>query len=75
MSTAPPGDPKDAKKELNSTALWAFLAGVFAVALFVYAGKVEPEKRNFYYLAGVTSAVVAAVNGYRSWMMSQAAKK
>ena len=76
MSATPPDDPKTAlKKELTSAALWAFGAAVFAVGLFVYAGQVAAEKRTFYYLAGATSAVVAAVNGYSSWMLSQKLKK
>lgn len=72
MSTTPPPDPK---QELNSALLWAALAAAFAVGMFVYAGQVAPEKRNFYYLAGVAGAVVAAVNGYAAWTVSQKGKK
>ena len=78
MSTTPPAnpDPKDAaKKELNSAILWAVLAAAFAVFMFVYSGKVEPEKKNFYLLGGAVGAILAAVNGYSAWQAYEKSKK
>ncbi|MBN9121344.1 MAG: hypothetical protein J0I06_19695 [Planctomycetes bacterium] len=78
MSTTPP-DPKSpegaAKKELNNAILWAVLAAAFAVGMFSYAGKVEPEKKNFYLIGGGIGAVLAAINGYTAWTLSQKAKR
>lgn len=77
MSTTPPtdNDPKaPAKRELNNAILWAVLAAGFAVFMFVQAGKVEPEKQNFYRIAGVAGAILAAVNGYGAWAASQKKK-
>jgi hypothetical protein len=74
--SAPPNDPKDAaKREQSNAVLWAVLAAVFAAFMFVQAGKVEPEKQNFYRLAGAAGAILAAVNGYGAWTASQKAKK
>jgi high-affinity Fe2+/Pb2+ permease len=76
MSTTPPTDPKDAaKKELNNAILWAVLAAAFAVGMFIYSGKVEAEKKNLYLLMGGVAAVMAAVNGYGAYTLSQKAKK
>ena len=67
MSATPPTDPKGADKDYSNALIWAVLAGAFAVGMFVYAGKVEPEKRNLYFLMGAIGAIVAAVNGYGAW--------
>jgi high-affinity Fe2+/Pb2+ permease len=76
MSATPPNDPKAAaKKELNNAILWAVLAAAFAVGMFIYSGKVEPEKKNFYLLGGAIGAILAAVNGYSAYTLSQKAKK
>ena len=79
MSTTPPPDPKNpkdaAKKELNNAILWTVLAAAFAVFMFVYSGKVEPEKKNFYLLGGGIGAILAAVNGYSAYTLSQKAKQ
>lgn len=71
MSTTPPTDPK---KELNNAILWAVLAAAFAVGMFVYSGKVDPEKKNFYLLAGGVGAIFAAIHGYGAYTLSQKAK-
>ena len=71
---ASPSDDK-AKKELNNAILWAVLAGAFAVGMFIYSGKVEPEKKNFYLLGGAIGAILAAVNGYSAWTLTQKAKQ
>ncbi len=69
MSTTPPSDPKDAaKKELSGAVVWALLAAAFAVGMFAYSGKVDAEKRGFYYVAGAIGAILAAVNGYGAWV-------
>jgi high-affinity Fe2+/Pb2+ permease len=73
MSAAPPPGP-DPKKELNNALLWAVLAAAFAVGMFVYSGKVEPEKKNFYLIGGAIGAIVAAINGYSAYTLSQKAK-
>ena len=76
MSTTPPTDPKDAaKKELNNAILWAVLAAAFAVGMFIYSGKVEPEKKNFYLLGGAIGAILAVVNGYSAYTLSQKSKQ
>lgn len=78
MSTSPtdPNDPKSAaKKELNNAILWAVLAAAVAVYIFVQAGKVTPEKKNLYLIGGAAAAVIAAVNGYSAWALSQKAKQ
>ncbi len=76
MSTTPPTDPKDAaKKELNNAILWAVLAAAFAVGMFVYSGKVDQEKKNFYLIGGGIGALVAAFNGYNAWTLHQKTKQ
>jgi hypothetical protein len=79
MSITPPTDPKNspdaAKRELNNAILWAVLAAAFAVGMFVYSGKVDPEKKNFYLLAGAMGAILAAVNGYSAYTLSQKSKQ
>jgi high-affinity Fe2+/Pb2+ permease len=82
MSATPPTDPQgskdskdSAKKELNNAILWAGLAAAFAVGMFMYSGKVDPEKKNFYMIAGGIGALVAAFNGYTAFTLSQKAKK
>ena len=79
MSTTPPADPKTpddaAKKEINNAILWAGLAAAFAVFMFVYSGKVEPEKKNFYLVGGAIGAILAAVNGYSAWALVQKTKQ
>jgi len=79
MSTTPPTDPKDskdaAKKELNNAILWAVLAAAFAVGMFVYSGKVDQEKKNFYLLCSGIGAIVAVFNGYSAWTLSQKSKQ
>lgn len=77
MSATPPAapDPKGAaRKELNNALLWAVLAAAFAVFMFVYSGKVAPEKKNFYLLAAGVGAALAAVNGYGAYALVQKAK-
>ena len=75
MSTTPPTDPKEAaKKEYSNAVIWAVLSAAFAVFMFVYANKVDAEKRNFYLLAGGIGAVVTAVNGYNAWVQYQKSK-
>ena len=77
MSTTPPGgpNPKDAEKERSNATLWAVLAAVFAVGLFVYSGKVDPEKKNLYLIGGAVAAIIAAFNGYTAYTLSQKAKQ
>jgi hypothetical protein len=78
MSATPsnPNEPKDKlKKELNNALLWAVLAAAFAGGMFVYSGKVEPEKKNFYLLGGAIGAIIAAVNGYGAYTLAQKAKQ
>jgi hypothetical protein len=71
MSTPPPANPKDpkeaAKKEMTNAVTWTVIAAAVAVGLFVYSGKVEPDKKNFYVIAAAVGAIVAAVNGYGAW--------
>ena len=75
MSAPPPGEPKGApKNELNNALIWTVLAAAFAVFMFVYSGKVDPEKKNFYLIGGGIGAVVAAVNGYSAWTLFQKSK-
>jgi hypothetical protein len=79
MSSTPPSDPKDpkdaAKNAANNAILWSGLSVAFAVFMFVQSGKVDPEKKNFYLIGGGIGAIVAAINGYNAWMLSQKAKK
>jgi hypothetical protein len=77
MSTTPPSDPnKDAaKKEQSNATLWAVLSAVFAVGLFFYSGKVDPEKKSIYLIGGAIAAIIAAVNGYSAYTLSQKAKQ
>ena len=76
MSTTPPPDPKDAaKQEFSNAVIWVALSAAFAVFMFVYANKVDAEKKNFYLLAGGIGAVVTAVNGYNAWGLYQKSKK
>jgi high-affinity Fe2+/Pb2+ permease len=79
MSTTPPTDPNDpknaAKKEMNNAVLWAVLAAAFALGMFWYSGKVAPEKKNFYLLGAGIGAIIAVVNGYSAWTLSQKAKQ
>jgi hypothetical protein len=76
MSAPQPGEPKGApKKELNNALVWTVLATAFAVFMFVYSGKVDPEKKNFYLIGGGIGAVVAAVNGYGAWTLLQKSKQ
>ena len=78
MSTTPPPDPKDpkdaAKKATNNAFIWAVLAAAFAVFLFVQSGRVDPEKKNFYLIGGGIAALVAAINGYSAYTLSQKSK-
>jgi hypothetical protein len=75
MSTTPPSDPKDpkdaAKNAASNATFWAVLAVVFAVGMFAYSGKVEPEKKNFYLIAGGIGAIAAAINGYNAWTLQK----
>jgi hypothetical protein len=76
MSTTPPSDPKEAaKKDLTGAIIWTALAAAFAVFMFVYSGRVEPEKRNFYLLGGAVGAIIAAINGYNAWTLFQKSKE
>ena len=79
MSTTPPTDPKNApdaaKRELNNAILWAVLAAAFAIGMFWYSGKAEPEKKNFYLLGGAIGAILAVVNGYSAYTLSQKSKQ
>ncbi len=75
MSATPPTDPKKAaERESSNAIIWALLASAFAIGMFVYAGKVEAEKRNLYFLMGAVGAIVAAVNGYGAWTAVQKSK-
>jgi hypothetical protein len=71
MSTTPPNGAKDSKKELNNALVWAFLAAAFAVGMFLYSGKVDPEKKTFYLIGGAIGAIVAVFNGYTAWTLSK----
>ena len=79
MSATPPTDPKNApdaaKRELNNAILWAVLAAAFAVGMFVYSGKVDPEKKTFYLVAGGIGAIFAAVHVYGAYTLSQKSKQ
>ena len=78
MSTPPPPakDRPDAAKNGeqrgSSGPCWR---SAFAVFMFVYSGKVEPEKKNFYLIAGGIGAVAAAINGYNAWTLHQKTKQ
>jgi hypothetical protein len=77
MSTTPPTDPtpKDAaKKELTTAVIWTVIAAGVAVFMFVYSGKVDPAKKNFYILGAVVGLIIAAVNGYSAWTAYQKTK-
>jgi|GEM_PF-4075047 len=75
MSSPPPNDPKSSSgKELSNALLWTVLAAAVAVFLFVYSGKVDAEKKNFYLIAGGIAAVVAAINGYSAWTLYNKSK-
>jgi hypothetical protein len=76
MSTTPPEpNPKDAERARSNATLWAVLAGVFAVGLFFYSNKVDPEKKNLYLIGGAVAAIIAAFNGYTAYTLSQKAKR
>jgi hypothetical protein len=75
MSSPPPSAPKGPESESSNALIWAVLAAGFAIGMFVYSGRVEPEKKNFYLLAGAVGAIMAAVNGYGAWTAYQKAKK
>lgn len=79
MSATPPTDPKDpkdaAKNAVNNAILWSGLAIAFAVFMFFQSGKVDPEKKNFYLLAGGVGAIVGAINGYNAWTLHQKTKQ
>ena len=77
MSATPPpaGSNDKTKKELNNAILWAVLAAAFAIGMFAYSGKVEPEKKNFYLIGGGIGAILAVVNGYGAWALMQKAKQ
>ena len=72
MSTTPPTDPK---KEQNNAILWTVLAAAFAVGMFVYSGKVDPDKKNFYLIGSAIGAILAAYHGYSAYTLSQRSKQ
>lgn len=75
MSSPPPNDPKNnSGKELTNSLFWTVLAVAVAVFWFVYSGKVDAEKKNFYLIAGGIAAVVAAINGYSAWTLYNKSK-
>ncbi|HEY1191295.1 MAG TPA: hypothetical protein VGE74_26915 [Gemmata sp.] len=64
-------DPKDeaAKKEQSNTIIWALVSAAVAIGLFLYTGRIEPEKQKTYYILAGLAAAVAAVNGYSAWAL------
>lgn len=71
MSATPPTDPKspqdEAKKQLNSAIIWTVIAAAVSAGMFYYSGQADPEKKNFYLIAGAIGAILAVVNGYGAW--------
>lgn len=64
MSGPSPSAPKGPESVSSNSLIWAVLAAGLAIGIFVCSGRVEPEKKTFYLLAGALGAVTAAVNGY-----------
>ena len=78
-ATPPPAEPNDpkeaAKKELTNTVIWAVLALAFAIGIGYYGTTVEPEKKNFYFIAGGIAAIVAVYNGYLGYTLYEKTKQ
>ena len=77
MSTTPPTGPIDdvSKKELRYAIIWGVLVGGVAVYAFIYSGRVEPEKKGFYLIAGASALAYAAYNLYATWRMAEKLRK
>jgi hypothetical protein len=75
MTGPSPSAPQGQERESSNALIWSALSAGFAIGMFIYSGRVEPEKTTFYVIASAIGALMAAVNGYGAWTAYQKTKK